>query len=37
MEYVIPGYQTLQITHLILDYNGTMAMQKNSAKTFLSM
>ncbi|MEG0155288.1 MAG: ATPase P [Lachnospiraceae bacterium] len=33
MEYVIPGYQTLQITHLILDYNGTIAVDGQIAPT----
>ena len=26
MEIEIPGYQTLQIEHLVMDYNGTLAV-----------
>ncbi len=26
IEYVIPGYKTLRLTHLVLDYNGTLAV-----------
>lgn len=26
MDYSIPGYQTLHITNLLLDYNGTIAL-----------
>lgn len=26
IEYVIPGYKTLRISHMVLDYNGTLAV-----------
>jgi soluble P-type ATPase len=26
IEYDIPGYKTLRLTHLVLDYNGTLAV-----------
>jgi len=26
IEYTIPGYKTLQLKHLVLDYNGTLAI-----------
>jgi soluble P-type ATPase len=25
MEYIIPGYKILRLTHMVLDYNGTLA------------
>lgn len=33
MQYIIPGYQTLNVTNLVLDYNGTIATDGQIADT----